>query len=376
MNKKDAEDLIERYHTGNVSDEERAIIETWYLSFRANNQAPPIADETFLQYQQESMGNLLEHTRKGRLGNTNLWRRMAAAASVIFVMSLGIYLFIKRKPLDLPPRKTIAADLLPGANKVTLTLSNGSQVVLTGAKNGRVASDAGVAINKTADGSVSYAHKLAGEQNDDQLFNVATTPRGGQYQFTLSDGTKVWLNAATTLKFPVAFKGNERKVELNGEAYFEVAHDAGRPFRVVSKDQTAEVLGTHFNINSYEDESVLSTTLLEGSIKVVYKGNSKIIKPGEQARLKANQFDIVKANTEQVIAWKNGLFYFQDANLNEVMRQLSRWYDVDVKFEGNIPPREFSGGISRNVKASQILDILSFKKIHYKIQGRTIIITP
>jgi uncharacterized protein YlzI (FlbEa/FlbD family) len=379
MDKNYPEDLLRRYDEGNLSDEEKAIVESWYLSYRSGNPSPEIDDELLKNHQQQSIAGLTEHAHSGNKVRKLYGRRfILAAASVTIALAIGVYQFTSHNKVkqNATASQTPAADLMPGSNKVTLTLSNGNKVVLSGAKNGLVASDAGIAINKTADGSVAYASKQGGQQPAEPLFNTATTPRGGQYQFTLSDGTKVWLNAATTFKFPVQFEGNERRVELTGEAYFEVAHDRSKPFRVVSNGQVVEVLGTHFNVNSYADEQVMSTTLLEGSVKVSHNGSSKMIKPGEQAQLNADKLDVVTVNTDQAIAWKNGLFYFHDASIYEVMRQFSRWYDVDVKFEGNVPEREFSGGISRNVKASQILDLLSFKKVKYRIQGKTIIITP
>ncbi|MEO3405572.1 FecR domain-containing protein [Mucilaginibacter sp. CAU 1740] len=380
MDKKYLEDLLKRYDEGNASDEEKAIVESWYLSFRADEPSPQIDEDVITLHQQESIASLTQNAQ----GNHNI-RKMRrrrytlAAASVTVALVVGAYQFInfnKTARTVNAPQAAVAANILPGSNKVTLTLSNGNKVVLSGAKNGQVASDAGTAINKTADGSITYSSRPGEHEAQEHLFNTATTPRGGQYQFTLSDGTKVWLNAATTFRFPVQFNGSERRVELTGEAYFEVAHDRNKPFRVVSNGQVIEVLGTHFNVNSYADEGVTRTTLLQGSVKISHNQISKIIKPGEQARLAGEQLDVLKVNADQAVAWKNGMFYFHDASIYDVMRQFCRWYDVDVKYEGEVPKREFSGGISRNVNASQMLDLLAFKKINYRIQGRTIVITP
>lgn len=379
MDNKYLEDLLKRYNEDDVSDQEKAIVETWYLTYKSENPSPQVDEDAFHLLQQQSIADLIAHIdSKNNVRKIRGKQFMIAAASVAIALAIGIYQFtgLDKAKNNIATSQTAAANLLPGSNKVTLTLSNGNKVVLSGAKNGLVASDAGTGIQKTADGSVTYASKPAGQQTSAPLFNTATTPRGGQYQFTLSDGTKVWLNAATTFKFPVQFEGNERRVELTGEAYFEVAHDKRRPFRVVSNGQVVEVLGTHFNINSYADEGVINTTLLEGSVKVSHNGISKMIKPGEQARLSADKLEVAAVNTDQAVAWKNGMFYFHDANIYDVMRQLSRWYDVDVKFDGSIPDRKFSGGISRNVNASQLLDLLTFKKINYRLQGRTITITP
>jgi ferric-dicitrate binding protein FerR (iron transport regulator) len=257
-----------------------------------------------------------------------------------------------------------------------LTLSDGSQVALNNAHNGTLASQGNVMINKNKDGQIVYANSGEDSALQNDGYNTATTPRGGQFQLILSDGTKVWLNAASSIKYPVVFKGNERKVELTGEAYFEVAHNKKKPFKVISNGQTVEVLGTHFNINAYNNENAVRTTLLEGSVRVSTGDKNKVIKPGEQAQLKNGDFQIAAVDVNEVIAWKNGLFQFKDANIIDIMKQLSRWYDVDIKYEGSIPDRKFSGSISRNVNASQLLDILSFEKIHFRIEGKTIIVTP
>lgn len=207
-------------------------------------------------------------------------------------------------------------------------------------------------------------------------YNTAATPRGGQYEFILSDGTKVWLNAASSIRFPVAFPKNERKVQVTGEAYFEVASNPNSPFFVETQGQTIQVLGTSFNVNAYDDEQSVRTTLLTGSVNVTAQGISKRLQPGEQARYENGNLSIGVADVGNVIAWKNGYFSFKDDDMHSVMRQIARWYNIDVSYEGQIPDRNFSGEISRNVNLSQILEILTFKKIHYRISETTLTITP
>jgi transmembrane sensor len=265
--------------------------------------------------------------------------------------------------------------LPPGGNRATLILSNGNSINLTGIKNGALASEKGVVINKNADGRITYGHGK-GNAESANVFNTVLTPRGGQYQLVLSDGTKVWLNSASSLKYPVTFTANKREVELSGEAYFEVAHNQHKPFMVVSNGQTVEVLGTHFNINAYQDEQATKTTLLEGSVKVLTHGVSSKIKPGEQVQQKSGKLTVSEADLEEAIAWKNGFFYFKDDNIKTIMRQLSRWYDVEIKYEGQIPEREFSGQMNKNIDASQLMHILSIEKIHYRLENRTIVIIP
>lgn len=377
MLKKNAEDLLRRYNTGNVSDEEKAWVETWYLNMEPHTTAEDLPDDVLEHDQRESLDALVHQI--GHPRPVRLWLRLTAAAALIAVVLVGIYALKNYQK----PQQTIAVnrpvvhDFAPGGNKAILTLSNGSKVELTDAKKGKLADESGTSIDKTADGQISYkAPSATDHQQNQKLFNTAATPRGGQYQLVLSDGTKVWLNAASSIKYPVEFADKERKVELTGEAYFEVVHDQNRPFKVVSNGQVVEVLGTHFNINSYDNEQVVKTTLLQGSVRIVTGINSKVIKPGEQAQLKSGKVTIEHVDTDEAVAWKNGFFNFKDADIGNVMRQLTRWYDMEVKYEGGIPPRQFTGEISRNVNARQILDILSFKKIHYRIDGKTIVITP
>ena len=369
------EDLLERYNKGMVTPKEKALVETWYLKYKPNTSNVP--HDQLEEDEKESLANLLSKINsKNRRTFSPVY---AIAASLLVFLSAGLFLFNHyHKPVQqhMVVNTLLKNDIAPGGNKAILTLSNGSTIVLTGAKNGKLASQGGIVISKTADGQIKYAGSESNSSSKSLAYNTATTPRGGQYQFILSDGTKVWLNSASSIKYPVAFIGDERKVELTGEAYFEVAHNAKKPFRVMSNGQTVEVLGTHFNINAYSDENVIKTTLLEGSVKVSTPGGNSVIKPGEQTQLKNGNINVVGGvDLDEVVAWKNGFFHFEDDNIQEVMRELARWYDVDIRYEGQLPSRQFSGEISRNVNASQILDILSFKKIHYKIDGKTIIIT-
>ena len=369
----DIEDLIERYNKGLTTPEENALVETWYLKYKQDD--PRASDLQVEDDQKESLGKLLNEIEQR--SKKIQWSRFAIAASILVFLTAGACFFA----INNKARQTLAAngkaqqhDIAPGGNKATLTLGNGSTIVLNGAKIGKIARQGNIIIRKAADGKISYSDISGGNASKEIVYNSAATPQGGQYQFVLSDGTKVWLNAASSIKYPVAFIGNERRVELTGEAYFEVAHNAEKPFRVISNGQTVEVLGTHFNVHAYNDEEAIKTTLLEGSVKVSAEGVSNIIKPGEQARFEHGSINVANVDVDEVVAWKNGFFFFEDNNIQEVMRQLSRWYGVEIKYEGQLPSRRFSGEISRNVNLSQILDILSFKKIHCKIDGKAIIV--
>jgi transmembrane sensor len=374
MHPNEIEELIERYNAGKASPEEVDLVETWYLNYQSSQK--PIPADALEEDQKESLNQIIGQINC-RHSIIN-WQQLSIAASILILFTAGLFFyFIKIEPTRQGLVKNVAKpDLTPGGNKAILTLSNGQSIVLNGAKNGTLAKQGNTDINKLSGSAISYQGASNIAAADAIIYNTASTPRGGQFQFILSDGTKVWLNSASSIKFPVAFNGSERKVELTGEAYFEVAHDAKRPFKVVSNQQQVEVLGTHFNINAYNDEDVINTTLLEGSVKVTSANAAITIVPGQQAQFKNGKINVASVNVDDAVAWKNGLFNFNDNSIEEVMKQLSRWYDVDIKYEGKLPSRRFSGEISRNVNASQLLDILSFKKIHYRIEGKSIIVMP
>lgn len=297
---------------------------------------------------------------------------ISVAAAVLVLLSVGI-LFITRKA---QPLQQIVKQhkhlIVPGGNKAMLTLADGSKVVLTEGRTGKVASQGAVVITKTAKGQLTYSHSSAALPSSG--YNVIETPRGGQYQVTLPDGTGVWLNAASTLKYPIVFRGTERRVELNGEAYFEVAHNKKLPFRVVSNNQTVEVLGTHFNISSYKDEGIQKTTLLEGSVKVSVLKSTSILKPGQQAKVWKNEaITVSTVDTEETVAWKNGYFRFHSEDIESIMRKVSRWYDVDVEFKGGISDEKFNGTSSRSKNINQVLEMLqTTNAVHFKIEGRRV----
>lgn len=373
MQRKDIEGLLIKYNAGLANPEERALVETWYLKYN-NPNSPDLSHQQFEQDQKEILDKLMVQI-KGE-SKIALWPRLAIAASILVFLTAGIYLLHLNKVPQRPVAvsKIMKDDVAPGGNKATLTLGDGHTIVLKGTQTGDIASQGDMVIKETANGQIRYASSNGNSVSKSLVYNTATTPRGGQYRFVLSDGTKIWLNSASSIKYPVEFIGKERKVELDGEAYFEVAHNSKMPFKVVSNGQTVEVLGTHFNINAYSDENMVKTTLLEGSVKISSANNSTLIKPGEQAQLANGKLNVVNADMDEVMAWKNGFFFFKDNSLEDVMRQLARWYNVDVKYEGAIPARTFSGEIPRNINLSQLWDILSYKNIHYKIDGKTIIV--
>lgn len=302
----------------------------------------------------------------------------ASAAIIIMAISFGIY-FYQQKNITLVGAKNIVLQktslIKPGENKAILTLANGEKINLDDHLNGELLNQKGIKISKTQDGQLLY--ETIATPNTQISTNTVSTPNGGQYQVILTDGTKVWLNAASTLKYPTKFVGKERTVELNGEAYFEVAHNANAPFKVINKNQTIMVLGTHFNINCYDDENFVKTTLLEGSVKVTNTQTQQtaMLLPGQQTVLAANQFRVKKADTRSTIAWKTGYFRFNDEDLYVIMNQIARWYDVEISYNGDFSNMSFGGYISRNKSINEILSLMEVtKSIKFKIEGRKIIV--
>lgn len=313
-----------------------------------------------------------------QIRNNNLmWRRLGVAVSFLFLVGFGAYIYNNQKK-QIVAKKSIAKtrtknDALPGGNKAILTLASGKTITLDSAQNGLLAQQGTTKINKTRNGQLVYE---AGTNADAPVINTISTPRGGQYQLVLPDGSKVCLNSASSLSFPTRFTGKTREVTITGEAYFEVAKNPQMPFRVKSDNTTVEVLGTHFNIMAYSDEVEMKTTLLEGSIKISNGTANGILKPGQQAVLnKAGKLKVLNdVDVDDEIAWKDGIFQFRDAGIDAIMRQAARWYDVEVAYEGKIPQREFTGRISRNVKASQLMNMLGYAGIKFKIENKRITI--
>lgn len=303
------------------------------------------------------------------------WMRMAAAASILLILGAAAYWLVRTRETNLPvtPVATIK-DILPGGNKAVLTLADNSIIILDSAANGQLAQQGNANIIKQGDGQLIY--KSLSTKHSPLAYNTLRTPRGGQYQLILPDGSKVWLNAASTITYPTAFEGNERKITIDGEAYLEVAHDASKPFKVQANNTEVVVLGTHFNVHAYNDEPVIRTTLVQGKVKVIKNTAAVILQPGEQAVLNAHSSLSIdhSPDIEEVLAWKNGLFRFNNADIETVMKQVERWYDVDVVYEGAKPEGHFRGKVPRNVMASEMLKIIEASGVKCKIENKKIII--
>lgn len=374
---KDAIALLKKYKEGNCSPEELAMLETWYLNYEDESSDLDLAG---LKAAKSAVwARLPIHTPQPK--ELKLWPAIAAAASIVLVIGLSV-LFIKNQRASnaIARLKQEEASIRPGGPKAMLTLADGSKISLDEAANGKLASQAGITITKTKDGQLVYTMSPSNAATSTvRTYNTISTPKGGQYQINLPDGTKVWLNAASSLKYPIAFGDQERKVELTGEGYFEVSPDKERPFKVNTARQMVSVLGTHFNISSYEEDGFVKTTLLEGKVKVQLNDLdvSAVLSPGEQSVLKERTFNVQKVDVEEAIAWKNNTFVFHNEELGDIMREISRWYDVEVICPDEMAKVTFSGTISRSKNIKQTLRTMVLTgTVHFKFEGRRITVMP
>ncbi|QEC79690.1 FecR family protein [Mucilaginibacter ginsenosidivorax] len=385
--------LINKYLSNQATAEEEELLLNYYNTLQKSE----------LKWDELTMGD--ENTARAELYDKVLLeikaresapkriiflRRWFVAASItLFLVASSLLVFyLKSGTSGLltknKPQSATGNTIAPGGNKALLTLANGSKIILDDAATGELAKQSGVKVTKAANGQLVYTVENASPNSAasaEVAFNTIETPKGGQYQVDLPDGSKVWLNAGSSLRYPTNFNGDVRSVQLAGEAYFEVAKNAKKPFRVVSNSQVVEVLGTHFNISSYIDDTSVKTTLLEGSVKVLStKSNqSKLLKPGEQSNINylSNSFNIQTVNTEEVIAWKNGYFLFVDEDLKSIMSKFARWYNVDVEYAGNVDNLRFGGMVSRSRDLAQALKIIEQTgNVKTKIEGRRVIIMP
>lgn len=300
------------------------------------------------------------------------------AAAVILISGIGaFFLASQRKNAQPAVVAANAMDVAPGKNGAILTLADGSTILLDSAADGQLATQQGSQVVKKG-GQIVYT---PGGEEEALSYNTLHTPRGRVYQVTLPDGTKVWLNAASSISYPVAFSGKERVVAMTGEAYFEVAPHVQMPFRVtVNETNSVEVLGTHFNIKAYTEDELISTTLLEGAVRIASNGKKMVLKPGQQAKASIERLsvkDLGENGISEAMAWKEGRFNFQDVNLQEIMRQLSRWYDIEVVYEKGIPDLEFIGGMDRSLPLSEVLKGLKMSGVNFRLEnGKRLIVSP
>lgn len=371
MDSKNLKELLRKYKEGNCSADEKELLESWVTNGLLTEGH---LSESEIDQELNSISRKLPLVQRQR----SLWPRIAAAASIILCLAISGYFLLNKQQQLQHIAQSPVHDIAPGGNKAILTLANGKKIILNDAANGKLAVQSGIKVIKAANGQITYTIANTKTVNTNVAFNTIETPVGGQYQVILPDGTKVWLNAASVFRYPVMFTGKERKVELTGEAYFEVAHNKNMPFRVVNPRQTIEVLGTHFNIMAYDDEMSVKTTLLEGSVKVSDANHSIVLNPGQQSQVKGPSIEVINdANISDVVAWRNGRIQFSNSNIESIMRMLSRWYNIDVRYTGSKISTSFGGSVSRSKNLSVILKVLeSTGDVHFKIEGRRVTVMP
>lgn len=376
--------LFELYYNDRITTEEEAEL----MELVANDPGSPAQLSALLQQQWEALSvadaRFNKETGQPLLLNIlgaqpkrviPLYRYGWAAAAVIGVLLIaGVIIWQQRLSTQQEISQAAVPVILPGSNKAVLTLADGSKLTLDSVGN-RTIQQGNATVNQQG------GHLLYNAANSGSLlsYNTLTTPRGGQFRLTLPDGTGVWLNAASSITYPTAFTGAERNVTVTGEVYFEVAQMANKPFMVTANHTAIQVLGTSFNINAYTDEATVNTTLLQGSIKVTAGAAGQVLQPGQQAQTTTNgSLQVLNhADTDQAIAWKNGSFNFNGKGLPEVMRQLARWYDIEVVFSGKVPVRKFGGEIQRSLPLSEVLEILQTMDVKFKIENeKKLIVLP
>ncbi|MFY7899242.1 MAG: FecR family protein, partial [Chitinophagaceae bacterium] len=300
-------------------------------------------------------------------------KKVYAFAAIVLGVVIGTFIFTKKEEKATTVNTTISNKpiIQPGGKKAILVIENGTNILLDETKNGLLKTNS-IANIQQNNHQLNYT---ANSHLTEQQFHTITTPNGGEYELVLADGTKVWLNAASSLRFPTNFTSNTRTVTLSGEAYFEVTPNKNKPFIVETGKSTIHVLGTNFNVMNYPNESAIKTTLLEGSVSVHHSNQTAKLLPGNQAIINKEKIETLPVDVEEVVAWKNGLFTFHKSDLKTIMKQLARWYDVEVSYVGIIPEKRFVGDINRNSNLSEVLKILATSGIKFTVEGKKIIVT-
>lgn len=387
--------LLQKYLENRCTPEEAAQVLAW-MGKDEYNEEQRDAILHLLRSNPEMNGEVLKNLdERLRLNFEDISRRIGEnkpakkrylffymqAAAILLLVTGVVFFTLYNRPVSSTAsnKKYSGHSIVPGGNKAILTLADGSTVTLEDAKDGSLVQQGGATVVKAGDKLV-YNKNAAGPVQ--AVFNTVSTPRGGQYRITLPDGTNVWLNAATSLTYPTIFTGKERIVELKGEAYFEVAASFSAtkqkiPFIVKAEDNEVTVLGTHFNVNAYKDEEAIKTTLIEGSVKVSNGSSEILIKPGEQARQKngTKLLELHHPDLEEVLAWKDGKFLFNNADAKSIVRQISRWYDVDIEYKSDLSGIYFSGGLSKKDQIEELIELLELSgRMKFEINGRKLLV--
>ncbi|MBE9602877.1 FecR family protein [Pedobacter sp. MC2016-24] len=369
--------LYEKCMQGECTQEEKKKLDEYQDEFSLDDVH---WDEVRLGNEQQIIGGIYNRLQKSitdQHPEKMQWYKLPLAAAIALIaVGLGVYLYFNVSSDSTRLHTQVAARIVAGSNKAILTLSGGKQIALTDADNGELVTEGNTRITKTADGKIIYEPSIA-QDSKAVVYNTVSTPKGGQFQVVLPDGSQIWLNAMSSITYPSSFSGKERLVQLKGEAYFEIAKNPEKPFKVdVAGQQKIEVLGTHFNVEAYIDDHEIKTTLLEGSVKLGARNKQIRLKPGQIAIDDLKTDLIVKqADLEEVMAWKNGLFVLNEVNLKDVMKKAARWYDVDVEYQGNIANKKLWGTVSRYKDINELLDNIAItSSLRYKIEGRRVIL--
>lgn len=389
--------LLHKFLRQELTDTEHQELEEWAAASEANRQllqriSDPMQLETDLRLLQQSNENILSRLQAAipeiqqtapaaqSVHRIHFLRRgfLKYAAAILIAAGIAGWIWYTAGSTDKAKNtETVHTtnDIQPGSNKAILTLADGSTIILDSANRGNIAQQGNTNIEKLSDGSIRY---LSNGTATAAMTNTMRTPRGGQFQLTLPDGTVVWLNAASSIMYPVAFNGTDRKISITGEAFLQIAKDPSRPFIVnVDNRSTVQVLGTQFNVNAYPDEPSIATTLLEGSVQVQSQDNKIILKPGQASSIsnKDQQISVnTNADVERAIAWKNGRFDFNGLELPAIMRQLERWYDISVEFSGPVSKETYRGRLTRDLTLTQVLGILNNMDVRCRLEGRKLIL--
>jgi ferric-dicitrate binding protein FerR (iron transport regulator) len=365
--------LLNKYLENKADAGEHAALDEWYDSFDEEEGFVEQLTESEKSIYEARMLNkineqLFEKDKVKPLFKIKRLRSISIAASFLVFLLTAAYFIVHKK--DKQPVTDQFAGIVPGGDNATLTLADGSTIVLNSSKNGLITQQGNAAIMKADKGHIYYNDQHHLSNNSIAIYNTVRTPRGGKYVLTLADGTRIWLNAESAVTFPTTFSGKERNVSMGGEVYFEVAKNKKMPFHVISGDQTIEVLGTHFNVNAYHDENAVRTTLLEGKVKIKRGLRTAILMPGQQSVIESSNtaISVTDADTTHEVAWKNGLFSFQNADIKAIMSQIAKWYNVKVEYAGTMTDRRFYGTINRQSSINELLKILSLEKIHFLVK--------
>jgi transmembrane sensor len=384
-------ELLDRYLTNSITESEKDQL---FLMIQSNLYASEleaivdkqlITDE-FEQERNDRLGELILQKIKDKMSAASrkparitlmTWRRIAVAAAAVFFIITGYWFFTKReekKPTPELHEQSFTNDVAPGQYKAKLILASGQTIKIDNSTIGELARQGNATILNSKN---QLTYQTGKSSATEVLYNTLSTERGETYAMTLSDGSKVWLNSLSSVRFPVMFAGNERKVEITGEVYFQIKHNSKMPFKLVASGVEVHDLGTEFNVNDYNDEPVIKTTLLSGRAKVIKGSKNHLLDPGQEVQVRQNDLIfIANADIEQAIAWKNGLFRFRSADVGTIMRQLARWYNIDIDYQEKIPDGHFTGVVSRGVTLVEVLKMLELSGLHFRLDGKKLTVTP